>query len=293
MRLSTPLRRNRRTRGAAVLIAVLGVAFGAVPAVAADPIGGGGASGFGASVSISGQTLVPPTPSAEVKSPTADDSHTTINVPAKPIVVNGTLIATANVHAASDITSGLTVVKQTLAGPYNARGLGQIENLAALYQGTGASVPLLSAAVLRAEAAAVCSAGTMQYTASSEIIDLAIAGNPVPLNAPVQSLIDGISGALKSSGLNALVDVQRNVVTKVATGGIGVDALVVNVLSAAGANPLARIRLGHAEVGSASCAAPVSEVLPFTGATPWTSTAGLALLAVGGAVLVVRRRRVA
>src|SRR5207244_2597437 len=88
-----------------------------------------------------------------------------------------------------------------------------------------------------------------------EVIDLSVAGTPIPLNAPVQDLIDAISGALTDSGLNAVADVQRNVVTPIAGGGIGVDALVVTVLSAAGATPLAQVRLAHAEVTAGACAA--------------------------------------
>jgi hypothetical protein len=203
-------------------------------------------------VQAGGQDVIPPTPAVAVDK-TGDQTDTVIDIPASPVVVNGTLTATANVHPTNNIASGLTVEKQAVAGPYNGRGLAQIEGANVLYDVAGEGVPLVSADVIRAEAAVVCGA-TPKYTANSEIVDLAVGGQDVPLNSPVQDLIDGISGALSDSGLNAVVDVQRNVVTQLPGGGIGVDALVVTVLSAAGDTPLAKVRLAHAEVSAAACA---------------------------------------
>lgn len=226
------------------------------PAALADPVATGSAGAFGATATLAGSDLIPPTPEASVAAPTADDTETVIDIPVAPVVVNGTLTATANVHATSDIPSGLTVVQQATPGPYNARGLAVIENLELVYEVAGAGVPLVAAAAVRAEAAAVCSAGTVTYTAGSEIIDLAVADTDIPLNAPVQDIVDLIGGVLADSGLNAVVDVQRNVVTNLAGGGIAVDALVVTVLAAAGEAPLAQVRLAHAEVGPTACGPP-------------------------------------
>ncbi|MEY2419560.1 MAG: hypothetical protein QOG90_2240 [Actinomycetota bacterium] len=212
------------------------------------------ASAFGGTVQVGGQDVVPPTPAVSVAAPSGDQTATAVDLPVSPVIVNGTLTATANVHSTANIASGLTVVQQAVAGPYNGRGLAQIEGASVLIGVPGPDVSLLTASAIRAEAAVVCGA-TPKYTANSEVVDLAVAGTPIPLNAPVQDLIDAISGALTDSGLNAVADVQRNVVTPIAGGGIGVDALVVTVLSAAGATPLAQVRLAHAEVTAAACSA--------------------------------------
>jgi hypothetical protein len=226
----------------------LGNAASAAPAAA---------SAFGGTVQVGGQDVVPPTPAVAVAAPTGDETDTVVDLPAAPVVVNGTLTATANAHAAADIATALTVAQQAVPGPYNGRALAQIEGAGVLYDVAGAGVPLLSASVIRAEAAVVCGA-TPRYTANSEVIDLSVGGSSIPVNATVEQLIDAISGALTDSGLAAVADVQRNVVTDIPGGGIGVDALVVTVLSAAGATPLAQVRLAHAEVTAAACTAPLA-----------------------------------
>jgi hypothetical protein len=248
--MSFPCRRPRLAVTAAAVAATLAVFSIAPTAHAASPA----ASAFGATVQVGGQDVVPPTPSVSVATSPGDETNTVIDIPASPVAINGTLTATANVHNVANIATGLTVVQQGVAGPYNGRGLAQIEAASVLYDVAGAGVPLLSATAIRSEAAVVCGA-TPRYTANSEIIDLSIGGTSVPVNAPVQDLIDQIEGVLTTSGLNAVADVKRNVVTPIAGGGVGVDALVVTVLSAAGATPLAQVRLAHAEVTAAACAA--------------------------------------
>jgi hypothetical protein len=241
-------RRHLHIGMAAVAVVAVG-AIGAAPASAADPAA---ASAYGAQILVGGQVVIPPTPAASVATAPGDDSKTTIDIPASPVAVNGTLIATANAHTTADIASGLTVVTQSLAGPYAARGIGTIEDVGVVYDVAGEGIPLVSAAAIRAEAVAVCTP-TPQYAANSEIIDLAIGGTDVPLNAPVQDLIDGITDALGQSGLNAVVDVQRNVVTNLEGGGVAIDGLVVTILAAAGETPLAQVHLAHAEVTSSAC----------------------------------------
>lgn len=242
---------GRRRIAAAAFASLVAMPFlGASPATAqATPAA---VSAYGATVSVGGQSVVPPTPLATVATRPGDDTKTVVNIPADPVAVSGTLTATANAHAKADIASGLTVVKQTLAGPYHARGLAQIEQAAVLFGVSGPKIPLLSAAVIRAEAVAVCSA-TPSYAANSEVVDLVIGGTPVALNAPVQDLIDGITGVLDQTGLKAVVNVRRNVVTTLPGGGITVDALVVTILAAAGDTPLGEVRLARAEVTAGAC----------------------------------------
>ena len=248
------MRHPRRRASLGVTAVAIAAALAIIPFGTAARAASPAASAFGATIQAGGQDVVPPTPSVSVASPTKDETDTVVDIPASPVAVNGTLTATANAHATANIASGLTVVTQAVPGPYNGRGLAEIEGASVLYDVAGEGIPILSASAIRSEAAVVCGA-TPKYTANSEIVDLAIAGNDIPLNAPVQDLIDAISGALTDSGLNAVVDVQRNVVTQITGGGISVDALVVTILAAAGTDPLAKVRLAHAEVTAAACAA--------------------------------------
>lgn len=292
----TSTRRQRTlTRMALAVVGVATLALVTAPLAAADPIATGSAAGFGTEITLS-TTQVVREPFVEVKAPPGDEDETVIDVAAPPVVVSGTLTALANVHVESDITSNLTVNAQTVEGPYNARGLGLIENAQVLLDAAGEDVPLLSAAVIRAEAVAVCRAGAVQYSANSEIIDLRIGGEIVPLDAPLSQLIDEISGLLGDTGLDAVVNVERNVVTQLEGGGVAVDALVVTVLDALGEVPLARIRLAHGEVGPLTCQPPPPPPapeepraeLPATGGT--ASLAGAAFLAAALGARALRRR---
>jgi LPXTG-motif cell wall-anchored protein len=246
------MRHVQRAGAAAVVVAAALMAAG--PVAAADPIGAGEASAFGATIAVGGQEVVPPTPEASVAMPPGGDaSETLIDIPADPLAVSGTLNADAAVHAQADIASELEVVEQAVAGPYNAAGVALIEGAEVLLDAVADDVSLVSADVIRAEAAAVCVAGEVRYTANSEIISLQIGGEDVPLNEPLTQLLDGLNDVLDQTGLNQVVDVQRNVVTDLGDG-IAVDALVVTVLSALG-DPLAEVRLGHAQVSGVACGA--------------------------------------
>lgn len=247
--------RTSHVKRALLLTAAAGLAplVGASPA-AADPVAAGKASAYGATVEVGGQAVVPPTPTADVTAPPpGDKSETVIDIPADPLAVSGTLTATAAVHQASDIPTSLTVVSQATPGPYNAKATSLVEGLRVLLGAPTEDVSLLSADVVRSEAAGVCRGNQILYTATSEIVDLRIGGEQIPLNAPVQDLIDAISGVLAESGLNQVVDVQRNVVTQLPGGGVAVDALVVTVLAAAGDTPLGRVVIGHAQVSGLQC----------------------------------------
>lgn len=306
---TTTRARDLRARFGVAVTGLAAIALLAAPVASADPIDSGSAGGFGAEIMLS-DTEVIRQPVAEVTTVPGDDEDTVIDIPADPLAVSGTLTARANVHEESDIESDLTVVEHTVEGPYNARGLGEIENAQVLLDAAGEDVPLLSAALIRAEAVAVCTADTVQYSANSEIIDLRIGGEEVPLNEPVSDIIDGISGVLAESGLDAVVNVERNVVTENPEGGIEVDALVVTVLSAAGDVPLGQVTLAHGEVGPVTCAqeiAPAEELpmtglpdepaeaprsqLPATGGSA-ASLAGAGLLAAALGGLALRRRAI-
>lgn len=235
--------------GAAALLA-LGTAHPA----AADTIGAGKASSFAITADILGTNAIPPTPEAKTDAPADGEvDETLIGIPGDPLVVNGTLIARSAVHAASDLASELNQTQQSVAGPYNARAIGQIEDLSLLINEGIPGGQLISADLIRAEAVAVCSAGAVQYSANSEVVDLQIADQD-PFSGPLNDALKQITEGL--APLADLVSVELNVVTPSATGA-SVDAVVVTLLQAAADNgapgPLVQVRLGHAEVKDVSC----------------------------------------
>lgn len=247
-------RRSAAVPIAAVLAALSLLVGTAAPVAAAEQVGAGEASAFGATITLAGQELVPPTPVATAA--LGDDvSETTVDLPADPVAVSGTLNADAAVHAESDLESSLAVVPQPVEGPYNAKAVGSVEEAEVLVDAVAADVSLLTADAVRAEAVAVCRGGAVQYSAASEIVNLNIGGQDLPLNAPLEQVIDGLNDVLEQTTLDQVVDVQRNVITE-SPDGIAVDALVVTLLAAAGEDPVAQVRLGRAEVNSVTCAAP-------------------------------------
>ena len=247
--------RSTRKRALAVSGAALLLLATASPA-AADSIGSGTASAFGATLTITDQEVLPPTPTAEVAAPPfgEDADETLIAVPADPLAVNGTLIARAAVHQQSDLESELEqpAAQHELEGPYNARAVGQIEDLEVLIDAVGPDVPLVEADLVRGEAVAVCSAGQVEYAASSEVVNLVIGGED-PLSGPVNDLLAELTGALSDSPLADVLDVDLNVVTETETGA-AVDAIVITLLApASDPQGLVQIRLGHAEVSGVAC----------------------------------------
>ncbi len=209
------------------------------------------ASAYGATATLAGQELIPPTPQVAV--PVGEeDSQTLVDVPADPLAISGTLTATATSHQTADVESQLTVVEQDLAGPYNATGVGSVENLEVLVNQVGENVSLLTADVVQAEAVAVCSQSGPQFSATSEIVNLQIADQQLPLNAPVEQIVDALNGVLEQSGLNQVVNVERNVVEQTDTGA-SVTALVVTLLQAAGDDPVAQVKIAQASVDQEAC----------------------------------------
>lgn len=283
-------------------VAVLAVG-GAIPA-SGDPIGGGTARAYAISAQLNGTEAVPPTPLAETTAPAPDETDSTlVAVPASPLVISGTFIARSAVHLDSDLASELVQSAQPVAGPYNARAIGQIEGLSALISDQAPGGEVLHADVLRGEAVAVCKAGVVSYSAESEVVNLVIAGND-GLSGPLNELVDQITQGISSSPLAGVVDVDVNVLDVTAAGAT-VDALVITVLGAAGDAPLGQIRLGHAEVSGVTCAVaavtPTTAVLgieqvpepplPRTGGSAETGLA--AVLGVSALALFALRRRLA
>lgn len=237
--------------GLLALTMVVAAISGAPPA-SADPAQGGEAYAFGATVTVTDQELLPPTPEASASAPAfpADASETLVPIPADPLAVNGTLIASASLHRNADITSALEVETQSLAGPYNARAVGQAEDVEVLIDAVATDVPLVEADLLRSEVVAKCTGTTVEYSANSEAANLVVAGDN-SLGGVVNDIIDQLFPGLDP--LDPLVNLEENVVTPI-PGGLSVDALVVTVLEAADAEVgLVQARIGHAELSGVTC----------------------------------------
>jgi len=247
---------RRRTTGAfASMILMFALVASSDPA-GADPAQGGSAEAFAATATLADQSVIPPTPESTVDAPPfGDDSDTSIPIDADPLAVNGTLISSAKVHQASDIATALEqpASAQAVPGPYNAQGVGQIEDLEVIVDAVSEGVPLVEADAVRGEAVAKCVGNTASYSANSEVVNLVIGGQD-PLSGPLNDLVAQISGAINDSGLADLLDIDVNVTNVTATGA-SVDALVITVLEAAGDPPVAQGRLGHAEVSGVTCGA--------------------------------------
>jgi hypothetical protein len=241
--------------GGVLIATIVGVAVSGAGPAAADPAKGGSASAFAATATLAGNDLIPPTPVAEVTAPPyGDATETSIPIDADPLAINGTLVANSSVHQAADLTSALeqAASAQSVAGPYNARAVGQIEDLEVIVDAVAAGVPLVEADAVRGEAVAVCTGTTVAYSASSEVVNLVIGGED-PLSGPLNDLITQITDALNASPLVDLVSIEVNKVTTSATGA-SVDALVVTLLQVVDPDaPLVQVRLGHAEVSGVSC----------------------------------------
>jgi hypothetical protein len=233
--------------GALLTITMLGAA--AVGA-GADPALSGEAYAFGGTITLAGEEVLPPTPEAEVRGIGDDVDETLLEVPAGPLAFSGTLNAEARVHQASDLDSFLT--PHTVAGPYNGQALGQVEDLEVLIDAAAAGVPLVNASAVTGEVVAKCVGDTVEYSATSEIVDLDVATSE-ELGDALDELLGTLFPGLDP--LDPLLNIEEGVVTEVADG-LAIDALVITVLDAA--NPgagVVQVRFGHAELSGVTCGA--------------------------------------
>ncbi len=213
----------------------------------ADTSQGGEASAYAVEVS----PIIPQTPLAESTLAGEDAAETLVEIPGDPLVVSGTATATAAVHKESDIASQLLVNEQGVDGPYNAAAFGEIEGAKVLVDAIATDVSLVRADAVRAEAVAVCTGDTVTYSANSEIVNLDLGGEPLPLNGPLEQILDAVNDLLQQTTLDQVVSVERNVVTESADG-IAVDALRVEILRVANPAPIIVV-LGHAELSGVTC----------------------------------------
>ena len=170
---------NRRRTTGAFASMILMFALVAIRPGAAGSAQGGSAEAFAATATLADQSVIPPTPESTVDAPPfGDDSDTAIPIDADPLAVNGTLISGAKVHGASDIATALEqpASAQAVPGPYNAQGVGQIEDLEVIVDAVDEGVPLVEADAVRGEAVAKCVGNTASYSANSEVVNLVIGG---------------------------------------------------------------------------------------------------------------------
>lgn len=244
-----------RLAACAVALTVGGLTPLGLSPAAADPATTAAAAGYGLNLDVAGTTAVNKAGGAVSTLPPGgvEGPNDLVLVPVEPVTLAGTARGVAATSAASTLPSLLEEVTQPVPGPYNARGVGQVEDLGVLLEAGVDPVTieqaLVSADAVRGEAVGVCRGGQALYSANSEIVNLEIGGEPLGLNAPITDLLGTINDVL--APLEQVVDIDLNVVTPSANG-IAVDALRVRVLNLTG-DPLVDIRIGHAEVAALQC----------------------------------------
>ncbi len=245
-----------RLAACAVALTVGGLTPLGLSPAAADPATTALASAYGLNLDLAGSTVVDEAGLAESALPPGGNVLSDlINVPAASLLETGAARGNATTSAASSIPSVLDERVQLVPGPYNARAVGQVDDLGVVLDLDGPDLDLLelalvSADAVRAEAVGVCRSGQALYSGQSEVVNLEINGQPLGLDDPVTGLVDAVNTILEP--LAQVVDIDRNVVTPFA-GGISVNALVVTVLPLAGGAPLAQLIVGNAQVGGLQC----------------------------------------
>jgi len=243
---------RRITVGSLVAAVLLVATVGADPA-GADPALAGEGYAFGGSVTVGGTDVIPPTPESTASLPGAtSDSDTLVEVPADPLIVSGTLSSSVTIHQASDVPAELS---HPVSGPYNASAVGQVEDLDVLLDVPEAGVSLVSSELITGEVVAKCVGDEATYSASSDAVDLEVAGEGA-LGDLADQIIDELFPGLDP--VDPIVNLEETVVTELEDG-LAVDAVVVTILEAADPEVgLAQVRLGHAELSGVTCGDPAS-----------------------------------
>ena len=238
--------------GSLAAAALLLGTVGARPA-GADPALSGEGYAFGGTVTVGGNDVLPPTPESSAGLPaTTSDADTLVAVPAGPLIVSGTLNSAVTIHQASDVAAQLT---HPVTGPFNARAMGQVEDLDVLLDVPQADVSLVSSQLITGEVVAKCVGDEVTYSANSDAVDLAVAGEGA-LGDLADQVIDALFPGLDP--VDPIVNLEETVVTELADG-LAVDAVVVTLLEAADPEVgLAQVRLGHAELSGVTCGDPAS-----------------------------------
>ena len=244
-----------RLAACAVALTVGGLTPLGLSPAAADPASAAAAKAYGLNLDVAGSPVTEEAGLAESTLPPGGDVLSDlVNVPAASILETGAARGNATTSATSSIASLLDERVQQVPGPYNARAVGQVDDLGVVIDLDGPNANLLELALLsadsvRGEAVGVCRSGQALYSGQSEVVNLEINNQPVGLDDPVTGLLDTVNMAL--APLAQVAKIDRNVVTPTANG-ITVDALIVTLVSLTG-EPLSELIVGHAEVGGLQC----------------------------------------
>ena len=245
-----------RLAACAVALTVGGLTPVGLSPAAADPATTAAASAYGLNLDVAGMPVVEEAGLAESSLPPGGDVPSDlVNVPAASLLETGAARGSATTSAASTLVSLLDERMQAVPGPYNVRAVGQVDDLGVVLDLDGPDLDLLELALVsadsvRAEAVGVCRSGQALYSGQSEVVNLEINNQPLGLDDPITGILDTVNQLLEP--LSQVVDIDRNVVTPF-PGGIAVDALVVTLLPLGGGDPLAELRVGHAQVGGLQC----------------------------------------
>lgn len=225
-----------RTRTMIAVVGVLLLLIGSVPA-GAQETAGARASAFGAQVF----GLVDPTPEVTAEIPPGDadeQSEALVEIPADPLLLSATASVTGIVSAIADIEAALQDkaegVNPDLPADWNASGFAVTEDLEALDA-------LLTADVLAAEALVSCVDGTPTFASASEIENLTLADEEIPLEdlgdaltGGLDPLVEALDPVLGESSLALLTDEPNDVVLDLPDLGLRVIAWETNWDSATG-----------------------------------------------------------
>ncbi len=259
-----------RLAACAVALSVGGLSPLGLSPAAADTASTAGARAFGLTLDLAGTPVVDADQSEAISvlPPGGDVIEDLANIPVNPVVETGLIRGQATTSFESTIPSLLEEEVQAVPGPYNARAVGQVDDLAVIQDLDPTSddpnleLALVSADTVRAEAVGVCRAGRAVYSGQSELINAEIDEEPLDLNDPVTDLFDTVNDLLEP--LNQIADIERDIVT-VTDQGVVVTALRVTVLGAiedatgglipdpAQPEPLVDLVVGRAEVGGLQC----------------------------------------
>jgi hypothetical protein len=172
-------------------------------------------SAYGASVSLAGSSIIPPTPTVTLPATGAAQSNSILTIPTNPLVTTGVATVTT---AATNATLATEVVNSS----------SDIANPALL--NTIPGLPAGITSVLSADAIhSVCGSSATGSSGGTTVVSLVIGGMPIP----VSSALDQIPALPASVSSLLSIEINKQVITNSpGATGITVDGLVITLLKA-------------------------------------------------------------
>jgi hypothetical protein len=209
-------------------------------------------SAFGASISLAGTSIVPPTPTVTLPASGAAQSNSILTIPANAVVTTGVATVTT---VATNATLATEVVN----------GSADIANPALLNSIAGLPVGVTS--VVSADAIhSVCQSSATGSTGGTTVLNLVIGGMPIPVSTALNQF-PAIPAPLSSL---LSVEINKQVVTNsVGATGITVDGVVITLLAPlAGGGVITLAQSACGATGPDINAVPtVTSINPNTGPT--------------------------